>query len=189
MIGIRGSHTTIAQALRALITDPVLELGRGATTHLCDRYLFAAGLATTETRSNDPLSEVWWANAGEVIQACDAIFARNPIARVCVIGSEAAYSPSFDHAYAAAKAAVHRYVESKRLGPSQQLVAIAPALIADAGMTARRSDTEELERRRMAHPQQRWVTSAEVAQLVQYLLYVDRGYLTGTVIRLHGGGR
>lgn len=189
MIGIRGAGSAIALALRQLTDDPVHTMGRGDLTSTCDRYLFAAGLFTNEASSTDPLTEVWWANAGAVMHACDAILESNPYARICIIGSEAGYSPSFDAGYAAAKDAIHRYVECKRLGQRQQLVAIAPGVIADGGMTQRRRDVDLLEARRLTHPKQRWVTAAEIARLVHYLLYVDTGYLTGTVIRMHGGAR
>lgn len=189
MIGVRGAQSAIALALRQFTDDPVNPMPRGDASLACERYLFTAGLPTNEATSDDPIAEVFWANVGAVIQSCDAILEHNPNARICVIGSEAAYSRSFDHTYASAKAALHRYVETKRLMPGQQLVAIAPGLIADAGMTERRTDQKAIEARRLAHPKQRWVTAAEVARLVHYVLYVDTGYLTGTVIRLHGGGQ
>lgn len=189
MIGIRGVQSSIAVALRQFTDDVVCPIGRDEAPRVCERYLFAAGLKMDAARSEDPIAEVLWANVGAVIQACDVILEHNVTARICVIGSESAYSPSLDPVYAAAKAALHRYVETKRLQPGQQLIAIAPSLIADSGMTARRTDHEDMELRRLAHPKQRWVTAEEVARLVHYVLYVDTGYLTGTVIRLHGGGR
>ena len=31
------------------------------------------------------------------------------------------------------------------------------------------------------------LTAMEVAKMVYFLLYVDRGYTTGTIVRMHGG--
>ncbi len=54
-------------------------------------------------------------------------------------------------------------------------------------MSTRRKDVDNLERRRTEHPKERFVSSAEVAAMVHHVLYVDAGYTTGTVIRMHGG--
>lgn len=193
MIAIRGASSAIALALLALVTEPVVEIPRdGPVPMNADRYLFTAGLlraSPMRQQTAAEISEGWWVNAGSVIRACDEIIARNPVARICVMGSESGYAGSFDGTYAAAKAALHAYVETKALTyPGQQLVAIAPSIIGDAGMTLRRKDTEALMRRRLDHPKRRFLEAAEVAALVHHVLYVDRGYLSGTVIRMHGGG-
>jgi NAD(P)-dependent dehydrogenase (short-subunit alcohol dehydrogenase family) len=128
------------------------------------------------------------ANFAMVARQCDLILATNDKARICVIGSESGFSWSFDGVYAASKAAVHRYVETKRLRtPYQQLICIAPSIVGDLGMTSRRTDAANLERRKLEHPKQRFLTAAEVCQLIHFALYVDDGYLTNTVIRLNGG--
>lgn len=156
-----------------------------------ERYLFSQGLLQPKRMAEQTKIEVlksFWANAAAVIRACDDIFAANPKARVCIIGSESAFAWSYDGAYAAAKAALHRYVETKRLqSPDQQLICIAPSIIGDAQMTVSRRDHDGLVQRMAAHPKRRWLEAAEVAALVHHCLYVDRGYLSGVVIRLNGG--
>ena len=104
-----------------------------------------------------------------------------------MIGSESGFAWGFDGAYAGAKAALHCYVENKPLRPKQQLVCIAPGIIEDAGMTERRMDKENLEKRRKDHPKHRFLTSDEVAKLAHFLLYVDQGYISNVVIRMNGG--
>ena len=54
-------------------------------------------------------------------------------------------------------------------------------------MTLRRTDRDRLERRAAKHPKRRFLDAADVARLVHFLLYVDRGYVSGCVIRMHGG--
>ena len=193
MIAIRGFASAIAQSLIDLLPDgeEAVPVERGGTNTAAGRHLFCSGLLVPKTiiqRSAAELGESFMANAGRVIAQCDLIIATNDEARICVIGSESGYSWSFDGAYAAAKAGLHRYVETKRLRTSrQQLVCVAPGIIGDAGMTLRRTDTPNLEQRRLAHPKQRWLTSLEVARLVHHVLYVDEGYLSGIAIRMNGG--
>jgi NAD(P)-dependent dehydrogenase (short-subunit alcohol dehydrogenase family) len=122
-----------------------------------------------------------------VIAACDQVFDERELARVVVIGSESGFSGSYDSAYAAAKAGLHAYVETKRLKPRQQLVCVAPGIIADAGMTTRRPDKDALAARALEHPKRRFVTALEVAKLIRFLLYDDIGYLSGITIRMNGG--
>lgn len=156
-----------------------------------DRYLFCAGLIRPKViadQSEHEIAETFMANAGAVMQACDRIIGANDDARICVIGSESGFAWSFDGAYAAAKAALHRYVETKRLRtPEQQLLCLAPGIVGDAGMTLRRKDVEGLAMRCEQHPKRRFLAAEEVARLIHYALYIDRGYLSGTVIRMNGG--
>lgn len=95
----------------------------------------------------------------------EQILGANAHARICIIGSESGFNGSYDEVYAAAKAGLHKYVETRRVLPTQQLVAVAPPIIADAGMTLRRDDYPEILKKR------RTVTSAQVALLVYQLLY------------------
>lgn len=116
------------------------------------------------------------------LEACDDV-------RICVIGTESALRGSFDQIYAASKAGLHQYIESKNLRPNQQIVGIAPTCIEDAGMTWRRTDTANLDSKRAAHPKRRFLTAKEVATLAHFLLYVDLGYISNTVIRMDGRPR
>lgn len=157
-----------------------------------DRYLFCAGLLRAQRlvdQADADIVEGMLVNALGVIRECDQVLGGNPRARICVIGSESGFSWSYDGAYAAAKAVVHRYVEAKSLAwPDQQLVCVAPTIIGDASMTMVRHDLDDVRRRGEAHPKGRWLEATEVAAMVHHLLYVDRGYTTGTVVRMHGGG-
>jgi NAD(P)-dependent dehydrogenase (short-subunit alcohol dehydrogenase family) len=156
----------------------------------CDRYVLCAGVIRPKTLSKQTAGEIvetMTVNCIRPMQLCDAILESNDTARICVIGSESGFVWSYDGAYAAAKAALHRYVETKKLRPHQQLVAIAPSIIEDCGMTMAREDAENLERRKAEHPKRRFLRASEVARLIHFLLYQDEGYLSGTVIRMNGG--
>jgi NAD(P)-dependent dehydrogenase (short-subunit alcohol dehydrogenase family) len=193
MLVATGWRSAIVQALLPLL--PEGEKARRAEIYdedlTADRYLFCAGVLRPKKiaeQSDAEMTETLLVNCFSVIEVCDSIIEANDTARICVIGSESGYSWSFDGAYAASKAALHRYVETKRLRTSeQQLVCVAPSIIGDAGMTVRREDKQQLHEREMTHPKGRFLQAAEVSRLIKFLLYDDAGYLTGTVIRMHGG--
>jgi NAD(P)-dependent dehydrogenase (short-subunit alcohol dehydrogenase family) len=172
--------------------DDVAIIARAEPVPLrAERYLFCQGLLRPERigdQSEEEIAESFLVNAAQIIRECDTIFAENENARVCVIGSESGFSWSHDGSYAAAKAALHQYVETKKLTkPGQQLICIAPGMIGDAGMTARRKDQENVNLRCASHPKGRLLTSVEVARMIYHSLYVDEGYLSGIVIRMNGG--
>lgn len=194
MIAIRGARSRIAQALIALLPEgeAVAAIGRDEPLPLdADRYLFCNGLLLGKSRAAQSQAEIaatWEVNVWSVVKACEPVLAENPKARICVLGSESALAGSFDESYAAAKARLHRWVKSTPLThPGQQLVAIAPSIIADTGMTMRRTDWDSLTERARCHPKGRFLSAAEVARLIHFLLYVDEGYVTNTVIRMNGG--
>lgn len=194
MIGVRGSNSLIARAVVAILprNEEVWEIPRGmwpAAPHVT-RYLICQGLLfplRSSEQTEDQKKESMRVNCTDIIDGCNYIFSHNPDARICVIGSESAYSGSYDDTYAKAKRSLHEYVERKKLLPKQQLVCVAPSIVGDAGMTIRREDHLNLERRRRAHPKQRFASSMEVAKLIKFLLYVDEGYLSGITIRMNGG--
>ena len=194
MIAIRGAGSSIAQQLIAMLPEGerAEAISRGASMPVsAARYFFCVGLLRSKSmadQTDDEIGESMVANYSQVAFECDRLLSANACARICVMGSESGFSGSFDGAYALAKERLHKYVETKRLQyPGQQLVCVAPSIISDSGMTLRRVDTDDLERRRWAHPKRRYLTAMEVAQMVHFLLYVDRGYTTGTVIRMNGG--
>lgn len=155
-----------------------------------ERYLFCAGQLfgkRVQDMTGDERASTMDVNFLAVLAACEAILDANEKARICIIGSESGFSGSYDRVYAGAKAAVHAYVQSRRVKPEQQLVSIAPGIIEDAGMTTRRTDRDNLDARRAAHPKKRFLTAAEVAATVVHVLYEDRGYISNTVIRMNGG--
>jgi NAD(P)-dependent dehydrogenase (short-subunit alcohol dehydrogenase family) len=191
-ICITGWRSKIAEEFRALIPgDEEALWGKPLEPDFprADRYLFCQGLLRPkrmEDQTQAERDESWLVNYISIATWCDWIFASNPRARVCVIGSESAYRGSFDEAYAVSKAALHRYVEGRKIGPNQQLICISPGIIEDAGMTTRRKDTGNVIRRKALHPMKRFATSREVAELAYHLLY-RQAYVSGTVVRMHGG--
>lgn len=156
-----------------------------------DRYFFCSGYLAGKKLidlAQDEFIETAQINLLKVTKACDAILEANTRARICVMGSESAYAGSHDEWYSMCKRSLHDYVEHKKLMyVSQQLVCVSPGIISDAGMTTRRTDRDNLERRAFSHPKKRFVTSLEVARLVRFLLYEDEGFITNTVVRMHGG--
>jgi NAD(P)-dependent dehydrogenase (short-subunit alcohol dehydrogenase family) len=174
MIIVRGSGSKIAQELNEIV--PICGIARDEDVPL------------TMDQTPDEIREGFFVNCGQIVRDCELLIKENHKARICVIGSESAWAGSYDGVYARAKADLHRYVEKKRLRTTaQQLVCIAPGVIQDAGMCARRVDLERLDRRREVHPQKRFLWAIEVARLVHYVLCIDRGYLSGVVIRMNGG--
>ncbi len=193
MLAVTGYGSKIMQELLLLLPEgeqmvatghsgPVLEEAR--------RFVLCAGILRplrSIDQTIDERQETMEVNCFQPIALCEHILERFDDARICVIGSESGYTWSFDDAYAASKVALHRYVETRKLKPSQQLICIAPSIIGDSCMTLRRQDVENLERRRQENPKRRFLMAAEVAKLIHFCLYVDEGYLSGQVLRMNGG--
>jgi len=190
MLAVTGYNSRIVQELKTLLPEGE-EIARiDEVIPAADRYLLCAGLLRPKhilEQSPEEIAESMHANCIWPMKLCENIFGLQDNARICIVGSESGFSWSYDGAYAAAKAALHRYVETKKLKPGQQLVCVAPSIIGDASMTTRRTDVENLEMRRAKHPKRRFLRAIEVARMVHHLLYVDEGYTTGTVIRMNGG--
>lgn len=199
MLYVTGKNTTIVKAVEELVPDYVTRLNLNASAFYpvaipsdCDRLVLAAGMLhqkTIKDQSESEIRESLAVNLISAMQICEAALYALPRVRICVIGSESGFSGSFDKTYAVAKAGLHSYVENRALKPHQQLVAVAPSIIVDSGMTARREDRNSLFRRAQDHPKKRLLAAVEVARLVHFLLYVDEGYITNTVIRMNGGQR
>lgn len=192
-IAISGWRSEIAVAFRGLLPpgeEPLWMKACEPDLPYADRYFFCHGLLRSkriEDQTQAEREESWHVNCASVVSACEWIFAGNHKARVAIIGSESAYRGSYDESYSLSKERLHKYVQAKELPyPEQQLVCVSPGIIADAGMTLRRKDLKNLERRKAEHPMKRFVTSAEVAKLAHHLLY-EQPYISGTVIRMHGG--
>ena len=189
---ILGAHSQIAQEFKKLVPE-AKELVRGQLNFVdqkADKYLICSGFLRGELldkQSPEEVIESFMANYVKVVNYCNAVFSENLHARICVIGSESGYNGSYDMAYAGAKAALHMYIETKKLSSEQQLVCVSPGIIEDAGMTTRRKDIENLANIRKLHPKGRFIESIEVAKLAHFLLYEDRGFISNTVIRMHGG--
>jgi NAD(P)-dependent dehydrogenase (short-subunit alcohol dehydrogenase family) len=189
MLAVTGYRSQIVTELRKLLPADEEVVKFPASYHL-DRYLLCAGLLRPKRLSEQNTAEISESiriNLLQPMQLCDALLDVNPNARICIVGSESGFTWSYDGVYAASKAALHKYVETKKLKPHQQLVCVAPSIIGDCKMTLDRKDVENLQRRQEAHPKRRFLTAKEVARLIHFLLYVDEGYLSGQVIRMNGG--
>lgn len=193
-IVVLGAHSQIAQEFKKLV-PPHKRLIRGELEFVdatADEYLICSGFLLGEVvgrQSVDDVTKSFMSNYVKVINYCDVVFSLNPCARICIIGSESGYNGSYDMAYAGAKAALHMYIKTKKLSFRQQLVGISPWIVEDAGMTLRRQDFGHLSDLKNNHPKKRFLKSTEVARLAHYLLFIDEGYITNTIIRMHGGKR
>ena len=169
------------------------EIDRMANTIVsCDRIVLAHGELADERfaeRSEEQIVNSIKVNLLSFVRIAEIALAGNPGVRIAAIGSESGLKGSFDIAYALAKAALHRYVEERRiLSPQQQLVCVAPSLISDAGMTLRRDDQDNV----FALPwsrtpkgadspparSPRWCTSCSSS---------TKGYTSNVVIDMNGG--
>jgi NAD(P)-dependent dehydrogenase (short-subunit alcohol dehydrogenase family) len=193
MLAVTGYRSKIVQELIPLLPEGeelVAIADRGAVMEEARRFLLCAGVlrpARLTSQTEDEVAETMEVNCFRPIRLCEHILERFDDARICVIGSESAFTWSFDDTYAASKVALHRYVETRKIGPKQQLVCVAPSIIGDAAMTTARTDVENLKSRMDRNPKKRFLQSIEVAQMVKHLLYVDIGYTTNVVIRMNGG--
>lgn len=189
MIGIAGHNTTIAEEFVSLLPGEKFVRDRLQDMPLnLGKYLicvgFLAGRNILEINNEDAW-RTWSTNFLEPARFCERLFMVNPDARVCLIGSESAVVGSYDMAYGGAKAALHHYVETKKLtGPMQQLVAISPCIIRDSGMTGRRNDLGRVEARASLIRQGRWLEAREVAALARDMLCNATPFLSNTIIRL-----
>lgn len=189
-----GYSSKIAEAVRnRLDRGEVLETFQSALMDepplQAERYLFCAGVLVgrpIEEMHSDQVLSMLDVNFASVARACELILSANSKARICVVGSESGVYGSFDRVYAGSKAALHNYVETRRVGPEQQLVCIAPSIISDAGMTLRRTDAL-LAEKAAKHPKGRFLLCEEVAREIVHVLYGSSIFLTNTVIHLHGG--
>jgi NADP-dependent 3-hydroxy acid dehydrogenase YdfG len=206
-IGVTGLRTTIVKELLAIVPDEsVISIGRHSSDDVVvdlsaefdvttipvdlDRYVLAAGLLYPRPLAQQSFHETaasFAVNLSSVVRICEHVIANNPRARIAVLGSESSRG-SYDTSYFLAKVGLNAYVENRRLAfPGQQLVVVSPTIIMDSGMTMRREDMPRVHQRAAASPQERLLDSAEVAQLIHYCLYVNRGSLTNTVVSLNCG--
>jgi len=189
MIAVTGYRTTIAKELKKLI--PRKEAMERYVGQPADRYLFAAGVlhnvGLVEQTGEQQIESVN-VNMLKVMEDCEHVLGKIPDARICVIGSMGGIRGSFEQTYAACKAGIHQYVRNCKIRPNQQIVCVAPTIIMDSGMTQRRNEDGQtaLQRRIAKHPKERFLRAIEVARLVHFLLYVDEGFITNTVIEMHG---
>ena len=206
-LGITGRRTTIIEQLLRLVPDDrVVSIGRRLEDDVqldlakafdvrqfpgdLDRYVLAAGVMYPKPLADQSFDETATSlavNLTSVVRVCEHLLEVNPRARICLIGSES-WRGSFDTTYFVAKAGLNAYVERRRLShPEQQLVVVSPTIIMDSGMTGRRDDLDQVAQRAHASPKQRFLSAAEVARLVHFVLWRDDGMLTNTVVSMNGG--
>ena len=138
-------------------------------------------------KSPDILSQVS-INLLSVIKVCEIALQYNRHVKIIILGSESGIKGSFDIIYALTKAAIHKYVEERKIKYSkQQLLCIAPSTIIDANMTVKRKDSHNVARAIKNNPKKRGVLSKEVSNLIYSLFYEQTDYLSNIVIRLDGG--
>ena len=194
MLIVTGRGSTIIKQLELFLPSDE-EVVRSAV-HIsppmdAERYILCAGKMSGKNAIDIDESEaddMWHVNAFWPIRMCDQIIAKNDKARICVVGSESVFRGGYDTMYNASKAALHNYVENKRVRtPDQQIVCVAPSIIVDSGMTQRRKDLVAVGERADKHPLKRFLLAQEVAALIYFLLYQDCGYINSTIIRMNGG--
>lgn len=189
-LGVIGASSTIARSVaRDCRPDVSIYSARyGAMPLNLDRYLICAGFLagkSVEEISVEDAAETFRVNFIEPARFCTRVFAANPKARICLIGSESGFKGSYDMAYAGAKAALHLFIETHQLAsPDQMLVGIAPHIIWDSGMTQRRVDRIELEARGAMNRMGRWLNPKEVAEIAVHLLFHASPSISGSVIRM-----
>lgn len=182
MLAVTGFRTSIVRALTARTGEPVerihADLARPSTNFVwpdgCERFVLAAGVLypnQVHELSASAIIDAISVNLVNVMRLCEAILRRVRAARIVVIGSLSGREGSFDQLYAAAKAGVHLYVQTRLVQPPQLLACVAPTIIADAGMTMRRADYPAVLSRRPT------VTSMEVAEMVAAFLYAEDSQL------------
>ena len=189
MLAVTGLTTTVVQEYLKLRPEEVVRIeARPSLAHPTpelkvphvERYILAAGILHQADLLNQTEKEIvdsLCVNFVNVIRICELILITAPKARICVIGSESGVKWSFDDIYAGSKAAVHRYVETRKVGFTQQLVCVSPPIIRDAGMTIRRKDYPDVLKKR------RTVTAKYVAETISSLFSKEID-LNNTVVRL-----
>ena len=192
-----GYGSSIVQSMVDLVDDSGSKIKHQSISsardpwHLdmhADRYVFCGGYLAGKSVGNitqEEITETVNANFANLVSYCDELFKCNSKARVCIVGSMSGYNGSFDMAYAMAKAGVHLYAEHKKISKYQHLVAVAPTIIGDAGMTLRRMDHADVEIRAKKRRLGRWLTSKEVA--VATLFALEQDSMCNTVVKLTGG--
>jgi hypothetical protein len=138
-------------------------------------------------KSEDIFSQIS-INLLSVVKICEIALQYNKHVKIVILGSESGIKGSFDIVYALTKAAIHKYVEERKIiYPKQQLLCVAPSTIIDSKMTIVRKDRYNVIKSIKNNPKKRGLTSKEVSNLIYSLLYEQTNYLSNIVIRLDGG--
>ncbi len=157
MLITTGTRSTIVQALGDLLeTEEIEPAERVANTvwqldHAPPdtRLVLAAGYLTSkrlEEQTAEERSLSQWLNYEQPVLLAQQALRELPLVRIAIVGSWSARTGSYDAGYAYWKRQLQAWIERANNGrmplvkPEQQLVCIAPPIIADSGMTKRRHD-------------------------------------------------
>lgn len=193
MILCTGISTTIVQAVKDLKGDEQILRIRKRSDEVYDfrhcppdvRIILAGGYLAGKSDAEHTAESIAMtieANYIEPMQIIDQALAELPAVRICAIGSQSAAAGSYDTQYAFAKARLHRFVTRRPGVYPQQVVCVAPPIIADSGMTRRRHDYPRVLNER-AH-----CTAADVAKMIVNLLWGSEPKLnetTGICLPVH----
>ena len=112
----------------------------------------------------------------------------NKNAKIFILGSESGKKGSYDIIYALTKAALHKYIEERKiLFPGQQLVGIAPSTIIDGKITLERQDKANVKKSINMNPKKRGILSNEISKLIYSLVFFNTDYISNIVIDVNGG--
>ncbi|MDC1177932.1 hypothetical protein OAT26_01895 [Candidatus Pelagibacter sp.] len=112
----------------------------------------------------------------------------NKNAKIFILGSESGKKGSYDIIYSLTKAALHKYIEERKiLFPKQQLVGIAPSTIIDGKITLKRKDKENVKKSINLNPKKRGIFSNEISKLIYSLVFFNTDYISNIVIDVNGG--
>jgi NAD(P)-dependent dehydrogenase (short-subunit alcohol dehydrogenase family) len=138
-------------------------------------------------RSSDIASQVS-INLLSVVKICEVALQHNRKVKIIILGSESGIKGSFDIVYSLTKAAIHKYVEERKIKyPAQQLICLAPSTIIDSHMTIERKDKKNVHKSIINNPKKRGILSKEISNLIYTLFYEQTDYISNTVIRIDGG--
>ena len=138
-------------------------------------------------RSLDIVSQIS-INLLSVVKICEVALQHNKKVKIIILGSESGIKGSFDIVYSLTKAAIHKYVEERKIKyPEQQLICLAPSTIIDSHMTIKRKDKRNIQKSIINNPKKRGILSKEISNLIYTLFYEQTDYISNTVIRIDGG--
>ena len=138
-------------------------------------------------RSLDIVSQIS-INLLSVVKICEVALQHNKKVKIIILGSESGIKGSFDIVYSLTKAAIHKYVEERKIKyPEQQLICLAPSTIIDSHMTIKRKDKRNIQKSIINNPKKRGILSKEISNLIYALFYEQTNYISNTVIRIDGG--
>lgn len=193
LVGVTGKGSVITQNLLAKYygsADDIVSRRNPVDIPVgCDEVYIVSGLLVGKTareHSSQEIVDTFNVNFADIVKFCDEYFSGNAKAKVCIISSMSGRQGSYDMIYAGAKAAIDMYVRTKRLTePEQHLVAVAPWIISDAGMTMRRKDLGQILERGKRRRMGRWASAREIADIAHFAMQTP--LLCNTVIEAKGG--